>query len=85
MGKFLQAVDYRTKFVQLLDLDNGSYSGTVNFDYSDYGSQTWYIRWDFMPYATDMTGSDQTIVPEPATLFLVGFGLLGIAGLRRKF
>jgi hypothetical protein len=29
--------------------------------------------------------SPPTTAPEPATLLLVGFGLLGIAGLRRKF
>ncbi|MBT8490878.1 MAG: PEP-CTERM sorting domain-containing protein [Deltaproteobacteria bacterium] len=81
----LRDENYRTKWVQLLNLGSGSGGGTIEFDYSIYEEKDWQVRWDVMPYGADTAGSGQTTVPEPATILLVGFGLLGIAGLRRKF
>jgi hypothetical protein len=45
-------------------------SGTVT---SDFG------------LVTEFSTSTSTSVPEPATMLLLGLGLIGLAGVRRKF
>lgn len=64
------------------------------FDFSD-GVQSWafvnsyYYAWavrdgDSTP-PTEPNGDPIPGIPEPATMLLLGFGLIGIAGIKRKF
>lgn len=71
--------------------DNNNIYMTYEFD--TLGIQAQYVRvqlihsyngpWTFVDEVDFFT--DSAPVPEPATMFLLGSGLLGLAGIRRKF
>jgi len=62
------------------DLDNYTASGTLTWDF-DYGC---YEEGRFQVLANAYAKTTEP-VPEPATMLLLGSGLLGLMGFRRKF
>lgn len=42
------------------------------------------VAWDNFSFNEDVGSSNQAPVPEPATIFLLGAGLAGLAGIRKK-
>jgi hypothetical protein len=70
-----------------IELQNaGSSTGSVAWDVNNGTSSAWNnIDGDVTPSnAFEVLGTKETAVPEPMTLALLGGGLLGVAGLRRR-
>jgi hypothetical protein len=59
---------------------------TVSFTSSNIVSLHWFGNGDsFHPFGVDnLQWNESASVPEPATMLLLGFGILGLAGFRRK-
>ncbi len=75
--------NFQTNWASFSDTDSGTHSGTITFDYSSYGDQSWLISWDFAGGGIDTAGSRP--VPAPATILLLGPGLAVLAGFRKRF
>lgn len=78
-------------FVGVEMISPESKSWPIRLDKLDVSGQSWYVsgstaasetRGDFMIRAN---GTAVTQAPEPATMLLLGLGLMGLAGVRRKF
>ena len=66
----------------------GGFHNKVTVDVSFLGPNTGFSAWSTMRCGNDRLFSDGTTsaaVPEPATIFLLGSGLLGLFGYRKKF
>jgi hypothetical protein len=66
------------------------YSGTADavFSTQDFKAEfDWYthIAWASGPRIVELDGFNTPRVPEPTTMLLLGLGLIGLAGARRKF
>jgi hypothetical protein len=57
-------------------------TGTATFNIEDLGGGSIEIRGGFATFSG--TGTLQTVVPEPTSLFLIGSGLVGLAGIVRR-
>jgi hypothetical protein len=60
--------------------------GTVNYSYFSGAPQYFYIGYGcHFWHDWSKVEIEQTSVPEPTTMLLLGLGLMGVAGMRRKF
>jgi hypothetical protein len=76
----LEVLSYRNylSMYQVPDAGNG-YKTIIDFNDNGSGGAYWYEA--KLSYTAGSTSS----VPEPATMLLLGLGLVGLAGVRRKF
>jgi hypothetical protein len=91
-GAYLEnlALNYATYSTDSAVGDNltGGWHNKVTVDVAFLGPDTGFKAWSTMRCGNDMLFSEGTTsaaVPEPATLFLLGSGLLGLFGYRKKF
>lgn len=82
-GGLLPGGGYRNNWAYYYDTESGTYNGQIRFNYPEFGPHDWTIRWDFFGSGRDTTPGSP--VPVPASLLLLGSGLAGLAGLRRRF
>ncbi|OIP38281.1 hypothetical protein AUJ95_06985 [Candidatus Desantisbacteria bacterium CG2_30_40_21] len=71
--------------IHYLQIEYGGYS-SLHFDAKGTvvgsGGKTWETK---APFSHDAEAANQNAVPEPATMLLLGTGMFGLVGIKRRF